>query len=296
MVQKSASSKSQFLISIIQKPMVSSHGSMPKILIKSVLFTLILILFNSCVNKERTIEERIIPETKQYLSFTWEILSKTWSIWVFNCLDKKEKSYECFSKKEDLSYLLWEEYFIKWVYEFWKLEILDTQVVEKEIIKEPFEYKNSSWWYGFFADTEKFSVIKWWSKTIVKNLSWVILLNIFSYSNDKIPQDAFISNWWNIVEINWINWEVKNLDKWFELWLKNSENWYLVNLNIAVWEDEWNDSLIVKSVLDTFKFVDRKVKWPKLECWWVDNIVCPEWYFCELSDTWNKWKCVLIWN
>jgi len=122
-------------------------------------------------------------------------------------------------------------------------------------------------------------------------------MQIFSYLNDKIPQDAFISNWWNSVTINWIEWEVKTLNKGYTLWLKNRENWYLVNIIINIWEDEWDNSLVVKSVLDTFKFVDRDKKSLKIKCWWEENTLCPSWYFCELtSDTWNNWKCIMIWE
>ena len=294
--QKSTSSKSQFLISIIQKPMVSSHGSIPKILIKNALFVLSIFFLSSCVNSP-TLDERIVLETKQYISFTWTISSQTWSIWAYKCQNLNQKNYNCFSKKEDLSYLKWEEFFISWILENWKLEVTKKIIIEKEITKEPFHYENNSWWYWFFANTDKFTVVKWWSKTLIKNWSWEVLMQIFSYLNDKIPQDAFISNWWNSVTINWIEWEVKTLNKGYTLWLKNRENWYLVNIIINIWEDEWDNSLVVKSVLDTFKFVDRDKKSLKIKCWWEENTLCPSWYFCELtSDTWNNWKCIMIWE
>ena len=276
--------------------MVSSQGSIPKILIKKFLFVIIILFFSSCVNNtSKKIDYRIVDSSKNNLAFTWTIISEKWKFWTYKCRNFSWKTYNCFSKKEDLSYLEGEFVFIKWFYKNWKLNISNTSIIERKIEKKPFNYKNNLWGYWFFANTDIFSVIKWGSKTMIKNWSWKILLQFFSYNTD-VPKDAFISNWWKEVVLNWIEWEVLEKKHWFVLWLKNRKENYLVNIISNVWSEDWLDSSIVQSILDTFHFTEKEIKLSDTKCWWKKKILCPQWYLCELLDIWNEWRCRKISN
>ena len=92
---------------------------------------------------------------------------------------------------------------------------------------------------------------------------------------------------------NWIiYWEVKNLKNWQEIFLKNkkTENFkenYWVLIQIDYWKNLENLEKTKQDVynfLQTFVFAEKE-NISKEKCWWKENILCEEWYFCELFST-----------
>jgi len=230
-------------------------------------------------------------------------------------------------------FLKWEKIFEKntsWE-KTWKqfFDIKKISKIEEKKIEQAkkFFYENKLWWYWFLLDENIFKAVKWWSKTFLKNWSGEVIIKFFSFDfkNTNLIKWWFFSEWWKEYEMptsNWIfYWERKTLKNWEEIFLKNKKfndffknYWVLIQINYGkIWEEyfqkkwksieEWtkNEKKLkilkqeIAKFLKTFYFV-KKENIQSIKCWWVENILCKTWYFCELFSTEKNavWKCVKL--
>lgn len=249
-----------------------------------------------------SVDDRIIEDDWEEVSFTWAVIYEVpEEKWKFLFENLSWNEFISFSKDYDLNNFLWELVFINWEEFFsWTwfkdLEIKKISIIEQKIFEEPkkFFLENKFWWYWFEVDENIFTSVKWWSKTFMKNWSWETILKFFSY--DFAWNWNFFSEWWNSTSLNWFEWEIKSLENWQEIFLKNPEGSYWVLIQIDYWIDFENLEKTKKEVynfLQNFKFIEKE-NISKEKCWWKENLVCEEWYFCELFSTYEKasWRCV----
>ena len=290
-----------------------------------ILWTVFYFVWMPNFNSESSVNDRILKNQNEELSFTWSVISEiNQDDWKFLVKNEFGKEFITISKDLDLNNFIWDKkIFLEWEKIFnnkWKIffDVKKISRIEEKNIKEPKKYflENKFWWYWFEVDENIFTAVKWWSKTFLKNWSWEVILKFFSFDfkNTNLIKWSFFSDWWQEYEMqtkNWIiYWEVKNLKNWQEIFLKNkkSENfkenyWVLIQIDYwEIWEEyfnrnwkkveEWKkDEIKLETLkreiawfLKTFYFVEKE-NISKEKCWWKENILCEEWYFCELFST-----------
>lgn len=250
-----------------------------------------------------SVDDRILENQNEEISFTWVVVSEfEWEKWKFLIKNEFWKEFISSSKNLDLKNFFWlEKIFLEWEIffdKFWEknFDVKKIFKIEEKIFEEPkkFFLENKFWWYGFDVDENIFKAVKWWSKTFLKNWSWETILKFFSY--DFAWNWNFFSEWWNFTILNSFEWEIKSLENWQEIFLKNPKKSYWVLIQADYWKNSENLEETKKQVYDflqNFTFIEKE-KISKERCWWRENLVCPEWYFCELfsTDENANWRCV----
>lgn len=270
---------------------------------KILLIISILSLLSSCASKWSNFEERVLLNDSLNKSMTWAVLNLIdWINWIYTFKESiTERKYETFSKLFDLWNYMNKSVFINWTpWSKW-FEIFEiTEIIEnsKETGNTVIEFTNEFWWYSFLTDKERFTAIQWWEKSIVKNQSWEIILVILSFPDKRESNEPMISNAYKTFWIWWTTWDIKEFEKWFDLWVKNTydwSRWNLLNFKANYWNNIVENKTYIKQILNTFTFWKRSII-NNLHCGWENNITCPDWYYCELfsSTAKSSWKCVLI--
>lgn len=292
-----------------------------QILVLIFLWIIFSIFWTPDFSWKSSVSDRILKNQNEQISFTWSVISEIdWDTWKFLVKNDFWKEFISISKNLDLNNFLQsknldKKFFLEWEIFFdkeWKkfFDVKKISETEKKISEKPKKYflENKFWWYWFKVDENIFKAVKWWSKTFLKNWSGEVILKFFSFDfvNTNLVKWGFFSDWWIEYELQtetWkIYWEVKSLENWVEIFLKNKESgdfkeeyWVLVEINYWKSEDKENVKKEVYDFLKTFKFI-KKENIAKKRCWWKDNLICPEWYFCELFSTSENasWRCVGI--
>lgn len=264
---------------------------------KILLITAILSLLSSCASEWGDIEDRTISEEAWNKTMTWIIISLIdWIDWIYDFKESEtEKEYEAFSKSFDLWNYLNKEIYVEWIEWNKGLEIFTVREIKNDENKIG-AFENEVWWYSFSFDDEKLIATKWWEKSIIKNQSWEIILQIFSFSDQRKTNEPMISNAYKTFWIWWAVWDIKEFDWWFDLWIKTNWNgtWFnLLNLKANYWNNSEETKSLIWQILNTFKLQKKKII-EKINCWWEENITCPNGYYCELfsSSAKSAGKCV----
>ena len=266
---------------------------------KKIIFIFSILLLSWCVNTQNTdIDFRTIndEENKQMTGFI--LFQKDPINWIFKFKQKNsENEYDIISKSFDLSYYEDREIFVAWkqIDKFIEITEIKEIVIETEISLEPYNILNDLWWYSFTVDETRYKAIKWGNKTMVRNSSWELILNIFIFDDSRQWNEPLISDNSKQFLLNWIKWEKKDTPNWFNMWLINNyyEKWNLINLKANYWIDYENNKTIILEILASFKLIPKKIQ-NNINCWWEWNLICPKWYICELTweDEFSKGECV----
>ncbi len=268
---------------------------------KKIIFSLSLLIISSCANTQSTdINSRTINE-EDIKQMTWFILFQKDPInWVFKFKQKdKENEYDIISKKFDLSYYEDREIYVEWKIIDKFLEITEIKDIkeEREVIIEPYNLTNNIGWYSILVDEDNYKAIKWGNKTMVKNNSWELILSILIFNDNRHWNEPLISDDSKQFALNWIKWERRESENWFEMWLVNQyyKQWNLINLKANYWTNIKYNKKIILQILNSFRLIPKKIE-ENISCWGRENKICPNGYICELRSNYefSSGKCTVL--
>lgn len=265
------------------------------------LLLIILLTLSACVNSQSdSLEERMLDSSEQSYLWTWIITIEVENIsGTYRYIeDVSNKEYYVFSRKLDLSHYLGQISLVKGKFFNDKIEIQDLTIpiIEPLVIdKDPYQFNNKEWWYAFVVDEKQYRAHKGWAKTIIKNMSWLVVMQIYSFEDNHTKSYPLISDNSIPTSIKTMSGEIARNSNGFDMWLENSSGTLIYNLKANYDDDKSMNEQIVNSILESFKEIE-KVNIEIIRCWWTGNIICPEWYICQTYD-WmdtSAWKCVNI--